>query len=66
MFILVIRWTLRGHLLSHNHLVLIRFEQDVKVALKIEPTFLFGGVNFGKHVRVDVLEDVFESSEVLL
>ena len=53
-------------LLSKHHIIPVRLEHHVEVALEIEPSFLGRHVHLGKHVRIKVLEDVFVASEVLL
>ena len=46
-------------LLLHYHLILVGFEENVKIALHIDAPFLGHGVNFWKSARIDVLKNVF-------
>ena len=63
---LVIFNVLGSCLLSEHHLIAVRLEHHVEVALEFEPSFLDHIVHLGKHMRINVLEYVFVASEVLL
>ena len=56
----------RGQLLLHQHLIAMRFEQDVKIVFEIDASFLWCGVDFRKNVRVNVLKYVFVLRQILL
>ena len=58
---LVIFNVLGSRLLSKHHLITVRLEQHVKVALEIKPSFLGPRVHLRKHMRINVLEDIFGS-----
>ena len=56
LFLLVIYWIFRNCLFLHQHLIAVRFEQDMKIALQIKPLLLGCGVDFWKYVRIYVLK----------
>ena len=43
--------------------VLVRFENDLKIAFQIENMFLCGTINLWKNIRINILKDVFCSSK---